>query len=249
MKTNRTMAAAAGLVLAMPAAGQTATASLSAGATTVAPGSSVSVSLIVDFTVGSAGPGLFGPAGLYGFGGSVEASGAGAADAQASSVATAPGLALGATSAAVGSGGPLATAAAGRLLADGGISSSPQTVLTFDLNIDAGATAGDSVTIAYDGAVVLSLDDSLVTFSTTPGPNQQTLSVTPLVITIGSDRLCADVNDNGVAEPGDFTAWVAAYNAGDLRADANQNGANEPGDFTAWVAAYNQGAAGPTCTP
>ncbi|MGP1271705.1 MAG: hypothetical protein ACTS22_00055 [Phycisphaerales bacterium] len=67
--------------------------------------------------------------------------------------------------------------------------------------------------------------------------------------TCPSARLCADVNENGTVEPGDFTAWVAAFNSGDLRADANQNGANEPGDFTAWVAAYNLGAAGPTCTP
>ncbi|MGP1272454.1 MAG: hypothetical protein ACTS22_03900 [Phycisphaerales bacterium] len=69
------------------------------------------------------------------------------------------------------------------------------------------------------------------------------------VDTGGPVRLCADVNENGVTDPGDFTAWVAAFNSGDLRADANQNGSNEPGDFTAWVAAYNLGPAGPTCTP
>ncbi|MGP1272571.1 MAG: GC-type dockerin domain-anchored protein [Phycisphaerales bacterium] len=51
----------------------------------------------------------------------------------------------------------------------------------------------------------------------------------------------ADVNGNGVADPGDFTAWVAAYNQGDLAADANGNGVTDPGDFTAWVAAYNIG--------
>ena len=62
-------------------------------------------------------------------------------------------------------------------------------------------------------------------------------------------RLCADVNENGVVEPGDFGAWVAAFNAGDLRADANQSGVVEPGDFGAWVNAFNLGAAGPTCTP
>ncbi|MGP1272466.1 MAG: hypothetical protein ACTS22_03960 [Phycisphaerales bacterium] len=65
----------------------------------------------------------------------------------------------------------------------------------------------------------------------------------------GTARLCADVNQNGLVEPGDFTAWVAAFNAGDLLADSNQNQAVEPGDFTAWVNAYNLGAAGPTCTP
>ena len=62
-------------------------------------------------------------------------------------------------------------------------------------------------------------------------------------------RLCADTNLNGVVEPGDFGAWVAAFNASDLIADANQNGAVDPGDFGAWVSAFNLGAAGPTCTP
>ncbi|MGP1273690.1 MAG: GC-type dockerin domain-anchored protein, partial [Phycisphaerales bacterium] len=51
----------------------------------------------------------------------------------------------------------------------------------------------------------------------------------------------ADTNGNGVVDPGDFTAWVAAYNANDPAADANGNGAADPGDFTAWVAAYNAG--------
>ncbi|MGP1273122.1 MAG: GC-type dockerin domain-anchored protein [Phycisphaerales bacterium] len=51
----------------------------------------------------------------------------------------------------------------------------------------------------------------------------------------------ADVNGNGVLDPGDFTAWVTAYNAGDASADQNQNGALDPGDFTAWVTNYNAG--------
>ncbi|MGP1273687.1 MAG: GC-type dockerin domain-anchored protein [Phycisphaerales bacterium] len=51
----------------------------------------------------------------------------------------------------------------------------------------------------------------------------------------------ADLNGNGVADPGDFTAWVVAYNQGDPAADLNGNGAADPGDFTAWVVAYNTG--------
>ncbi|MGP1273141.1 MAG: GC-type dockerin domain-anchored protein [Phycisphaerales bacterium] len=57
----------------------------------------------------------------------------------------------------------------------------------------------------------------------------------------GAQPCPADLNGNGVADPGDFTAWVAAYNQGDLRADLNGNGVADPGDFTAWVAAYNIG--------
>lgn len=51
----------------------------------------------------------------------------------------------------------------------------------------------------------------------------------------------ADINNNGIADPGDFTAWIAAYNAGLPAADQNGNGVIEPGDFTAWVANYNAG--------
>ncbi|MGP1273366.1 MAG: GC-type dockerin domain-anchored protein [Phycisphaerales bacterium] len=54
-------------------------------------------------------------------------------------------------------------------------------------------------------------------------------------------RCPADMNNNGVPDPGDFTAWIAAYNAGDLAADQNANGLLDPGDFTAWVANYNAG--------
>ncbi|MGP1273491.1 MAG: GC-type dockerin domain-anchored protein [Phycisphaerales bacterium] len=69
------------------------------------------------------------------------------------------------------------------------------------------------------------------------------------LIVDGGSRLCADSNNNGSIEPGDFTAWVAAFNQGDPIADTNQNGSVEGSDFSAWVAAYNQGTAGPTCTP
>lgn len=51
----------------------------------------------------------------------------------------------------------------------------------------------------------------------------------------------ADVNGDGVLTPTDFTAWVIAYNAGDLAADCNRNGTIEPADFSAWVAAWIAG--------
>ncbi|MGP1273682.1 MAG: matrixin family metalloprotease [Phycisphaerales bacterium] len=51
----------------------------------------------------------------------------------------------------------------------------------------------------------------------------------------------ADVNGNGEVDPGDFTAWVAAYNANDIAADQNGNGVVDSGDFTAWVNNYNIG--------
>ena len=70
-----------------------------------------------------------------------------------------------------------------------------------------------------------------------------------LTLTVGSGRLCADQNEDGLINPGDFNAWVINFNAGDLRADVNQDGLINPGDFNAWVAAFNQGANGPSCSP
>lgn len=51
----------------------------------------------------------------------------------------------------------------------------------------------------------------------------------------------ADVNQDGQLTPTDFTAWIVAYNAGDLRADLNGNGTLEPADFSAWVASWVAG--------
>ncbi|MGP1273365.1 MAG: GC-type dockerin domain-anchored protein [Phycisphaerales bacterium] len=51
----------------------------------------------------------------------------------------------------------------------------------------------------------------------------------------------ADTNTNGVLDPGDFTAWVAAYNQQGPECDQNGDGRCDPADFTAWVANYNAG--------
>lgn len=55
------------------------------------------------------------------------------------------------------------------------------------------------------------------------------------------DTCLADVNKDGVATPGDFTAWIAAFNAGDPNADQNGDGVIDPSDFTAWIANFNAG--------
>lgn len=49
----------------------------------------------------------------------------------------------------------------------------------------------------------------------------------------------ADVNLDGAASPADFTAWIAAFNAGSHRADQNGDEAVTPADFTAWIANFN----------
>lgn len=57
----------------------------------------------------------------------------------------------------------------------------------------------------------------------------------------GELHCLADVNQNGSPEPTDFTAWVAAFNAGDHKADQNRDEAITPADFTAWIDNYNAG--------
>ncbi|HED53457.1 MAG TPA: hypothetical protein ENJ00_04570 [Phycisphaerales bacterium] len=52
----------------------------------------------------------------------------------------------------------------------------------------------------------------------------------------------ADANQNGTLEASDFTAWIAAFNAGDaVIADQNLDGTVTPADFTAWIANFNAG--------
>ena len=56
------------------------------------------------------------------------------------------------------------------------------------------------------------------------------------------DETCvADVNDDGVLSPADFSAWVAAFNAQDPACDQNADESCSPADFSAWVANYNAG--------
>ncbi len=54
-------------------------------------------------------------------------------------------------------------------------------------------------------------------------------------------RCRGDTNHDGVVSPADFTAWIAAYNAGHPDADINADSLLTPADFTAWIAAYNAG--------
>ncbi|MEO1535009.1 MAG: choice-of-anchor Q domain-containing protein [Planctomycetota bacterium] len=51
----------------------------------------------------------------------------------------------------------------------------------------------------------------------------------------------ADLNQDGVADPADFNAWVAAYNDGSPLADQNRDGFVNPADFNAWVRNLNAG--------
>ncbi|HED53863.1 MAG TPA: DUF4091 domain-containing protein [Phycisphaerales bacterium] len=61
------------------------------------------------------------------------------------------------------------------------------------------------------------------------------------IITGAGANCPADINGDGVLGPGDFTAWVAAYNANDPKADQNGDGQINPADFSAWIANFTAG--------
>ncbi|MEM1330148.1 MAG: GC-type dockerin domain-anchored protein [Planctomycetota bacterium] len=241
MKHSSLSAVATCVTLAMGAHAQTATVSLNASSSTVSAGDTVTVSLDVSYTTGSASSGLFGSPGLFGFGGNVDASGDPSvlAGVTASSPTTAAALTSGVTTSL--NTGAFVRAAAGRTLSDGGFTGNPAQVLSFDVVIDASAPDGD-LTLSYDGAVVLALGDTLTTYSTTPGVNQQTLNNATVTITIGNACI-PDVtttgtnpgdadygNPDGEVSVSDLTYFVEFWLANDLSvADVTTDGSN-PGD-------------------
>ncbi|MFI4871982.1 MAG: trypsin-like serine protease [Phycisphaerales bacterium JB061] len=54
----------------------------------------------------------------------------------------------------------------------------------------------------------------------------------------------ADVNNDGLISPADFSSWVAAFNSGSFGCDQNADGNCTPADFSAWVSNYNAGCPG-----
>lgn len=60
-------------------------------------------------------------------------------------------------------------------------------------------------------------------------------------------RRCADVNNDGLVAPNDFSSWIAAFNTQNYRADQNNDGLVLPNDFSAWIGNFNLGINGPLC--
>ena len=60
------------------------------------------------------------------------------------------------------------------------------------------------------------------------------------LLTIATE-CAADTNNDGSLSPADFTAWIAAFNAGGPACDQNGDGSCTPADFTAWIANFNAG--------
>ncbi|HED54161.1 MAG TPA: hypothetical protein ENJ00_08165 [Phycisphaerales bacterium] len=58
----------------------------------------------------------------------------------------------------------------------------------------------------------------------------------------GCSPVClADINNDGMLTSADFTAWIAAFNAGNPAADQNGDGLITPSDFNAWIVNFNAG--------
>lgn len=220
------------------ASAQSASVSLSASSTEVAPGGTVTVSLLSTFDTAGAGGGLFGSAGFYGFGGTVAASGDAAADVSSSTPMLNGMLPFGPVAAA-GAPAALATGAAGRGL-DGGLASNPGALMTFDVTVDSGATAGTSVTLDFSGAVVLVLGSNLTTYSTNPGVNQQTLGAQSITINVGEAGCnAADLNmPFGVLDLSDINAFVAGFLSQNAIADIDDSGVFDLTDINLFVAAF-----------
>ncbi|HED53644.1 MAG TPA: hypothetical protein ENJ00_05520 [Phycisphaerales bacterium] len=58
---------------------------------------------------------------------------------------------------------------------------------------------------------------------------------------IANPGCAADVNDDGILDPSDYSAWLLAFNTGDFVADQNKDKQLSPADFAAWIGNYSAG--------
>ncbi|USN98656.1 MAG: hypothetical protein H6810_10885 [Phycisphaeraceae bacterium] len=220
-------------------AAQSASVTVSSSAATVAPGGTVTITVLSDYDTAGAGGGLFGAAGFYGFGGNVTMSG----DAVVSATVPAVNASLTFGAVATNTASPdLVRAAAGRGF-DGGLSNNPAMMMTFDVTADAGAVAGQSITLDYAGAVVLVLGSSLATYSTSPGLNQGSLTTTSVTVTIGA----GGCNPADIAEPyglldlADITGFISAFTTQNPLGDIDGNGLFDLTDINLFVTNFLAG--------
>ncbi|MEO1717608.1 MAG: SUMF1/EgtB/PvdO family nonheme iron enzyme [Planctomycetota bacterium] len=69
-------------------------------------------------------------------------------------------------------------------------------------------------------------------------PTEERLS---LGFRLASPVCLADVNDDGLADPADFNAWVLAFNSNAAACDQNGDGLCNPSDFNALILNFNAG--------
>lgn len=72
--------------------------------------------------------------------------------------------------------------------------------------------------------------------------DQFDLNIADGIFLVETEQPCpADTNGDDRLDPGDFTAWVVAYNNQDPECDQNGDDACAPDDFTAWLSNFNAG--------
>ncbi len=105
-------------------------------------------------------------------------------------------------------------------------------------------TFGAAVPLSFQldhsvGAADVNGDGAVDLISTTPA---QIGPADGFKVWLSECTLCpADVNGDGMVTPDDFTAWIAAFTAGDPECDQNGDGSCDASDFTAWTVNFVDG--------
>lgn len=246
--TASAMMASAGIAL-----GQSATVVITSDApgNVVAPGGTATITVSAEFLGG--GPGLFGPAGLFGFGGDAVIEGAGTGANPVLNGDLTFGMTLGSTTAngisRIGAGRGEAPALVGPSAA----------LFSFVVDVPADSAPGSTIQIAYDGAVVLDTDGTLMVFSNDGGANP--LAITGLTLEVGiPSNGCnpADLSDTppgsgtfGQLDGNDISAFVSGFLANEDLSDVSDTppgsgtfGQFDGNDISAFVSAFLAGCPG-----
>ena len=125
------------------------------------------------------------------------------------------------------------------------VTDNPIVLMEFVVQVDAGATAGETIAFAPQnpdpaGGVFLYLVTSPSEIVAVPNNPMSVLTLNASMTTVAS-ACPADVNGDGIASPADFTAWLSAFNAMSPECDVNGDTFCSPADFTAWLSAFNLG--------
>lgn len=231
--------------LAASASAQSASLAVTSSSTTVAPGGSVTVSLVATIDTAGAASGLFGDAGLFGFSGEAVISGSASTGAAVSIPGLNSELTFGPVTEIQPDSNAILRAAGGRG-SSSGLAGPTITLATFNLSVDNAASG--TITVGYDGDVILALGDNLESYDTNPGAGQDLLAVTPVTITVSNGQPCGDQNGDGNFTGADFNAFLTNFVDGNSLADVNGDGNLTGADFNAWLTAFSLGAAGPLCS-
>ncbi|MEL7472777.1 MAG: GC-type dockerin domain-anchored protein [Planctomycetota bacterium] len=225
---------------------------------TLRPGDAVHVTAQCSFDTAAAGPGVFGAPGFYGFAGQLALSGPSAANASISMPEVDAGLGFGSTATLLN--GAQAVELAGGRGSKTPLAMGPTDVFTLEVVVDPAAIDG-SFTLAFAGAVLLSVDAGLATFATSPTPAQGLLATLPLVFTIETSNACAfaDItttgqcvtgSGEGVIDLSDFSCYLSEWASGTMFADITTTGVCTPGvagdgvdlsDFSCYLSEWSGG--------